>query len=174
MSKVIFILCIIAYSYSVTFSQSVVNSTTPIRATIVQGLSISHEEKTSLEYGEIVLSGQAVTTSIKPSNGAVLLVEGGPDKNVTITYSPAILSNETWAKQNSGQKSQMVFTPDLENTGKNNLYLNPSKIVSGNSYKLEKVKNDGRLYLWVGGSIYVNKTQAEGDYQGTFVVNVTY
>ncbi len=174
MNKYLFIICIVVSICSDTLSQSVVNSTTPIRATIVQGLSISHEEKTSLEYGDIILSGQAVTASILPSNGAVLLVAGGPDKNVTITYSPTILSNETWAKQNSSRKSSIVFTPDLENTGKNNLYVNPSKIVSGNSYKLEKVKNDGRLYLWVGGSIYVDKTQAEGDYEGIFTVNVTY
>ncbi len=174
MNKFIFIFCVITSCCSITFSQSVVNSTTPIHATIVQGLSISHAQKTSLEYGEIVLSGQAVTASIEPSHGAVLLVAGSPDKNVTVTYSPAILSNENWAKQNSGRKSSIVFTPNLENTGKNDLYLNPSKIVSGNSYKLEKVKNDGRLYLWVGGSIYVDKTQADGDYEGTFTVNVTY
>jgi len=174
MNKYLFIICIIASNCSVNFSQSVVNSTTPIRATIIQGLSISHEQKTSLEYGDIVLSGQALTASIEPSNGALLLVAGGPDKNVTITYSPTILSNETWANQNSGKKSSIIFTPDLENTGKNNLYVNPSKIVSGNSYKLEKDRSDGRLYVWVGGSIYVDKIQAEGDYEGTFTVNVTY
>ncbi len=174
MNKIIFIFCIIASSCSITFSQSVVNSTTPIRATIVQGLSVTHEDKTSLEYGEIVLSGQAVTASIEPSNGAVLMVAGGPDKNVTITYATSILSNESWAKQNSGSPSSIVFTPDIENTGKNNSYLSPSKIVSGNSYKLEKVKSDGRLYLWVGGSIQVDKAQAQGDYEGIFTVNVTY
>ncbi len=68
----------------------------------------------------------------------------------------------------------IVFTPEIVNTGNKNLYYNPSKIISGNSYRLEKVKSDGRLYLWVGGSIYVDKTQAEGDYEGIFTVNVTY
>ncbi len=174
MNKLIIPLCIIVYCSPSVFGQSTVNSTTQIHATIVQGLSITHEDKNSLEYGEIVLSGQAVTASINPSNGTVLLVAGHPDKNVTITYSPSILSNETWAKQYGGNPSSLIFTPAMVHTGNHNVYTNPSKIISGNSYKLNKVKSDGRLYLWVGGSIYVDKLQAQGDYEGVFTVNVTY
>ena len=174
MNKLIIPSCILLCNCFLVFGQSSVTSTTQISATIVQGLSVTHEDKTSLNYGEIILSGQGVTAAINPSNGTELLVAGHPEKNVTISFSPSILSNEMWAKQNGGSKSSLIFTPEMVHTGNHNLYTNPSKIISGNSYKLVKVKNDGRLYLWVGGSIQVDKSQAQGDYEGIFTVNVSY
>ena len=155
------------------FAQTTANSSATVTASLIKGLSIS-QVGGNLDFGEIMLTGSAQTPAIAPNNGASFEVIGHPGKNVTITFGTVSLTNDVWVTTNGGTNGSLQFTPSVTQTGSSSSYTGPSAVTSGNVVPLVSVSGDGNLYVWVGGSLAIGSSQAQGDYTGTFTLSVAY
>jgi len=128
----------------------------------------------SINFGEIILTGSAFIYNLNPSQGAVFRIEGHPNRNVVISFSATALSNAQWVSQNGGTVGSLNYTPYVVHTGASSVYDLPQVVTNGGSYQLQNVNQNGILYVWVGGTINIQANQPIGDYTGTFNITVTY
>ena len=128
----------------------------------------------SINFGEIILTGSAFIYNLNPSQGAVFRIEGHPNRNVVISFSSTALSNAQWVSQNGGTVGSLNYTPYVVHTGASSVYDLPQVVTNGGSYQLQNVNQNGILYVWVGGTINIQVNQPIGDYTGTFNITVTY
>ena len=155
-------------------AQSTVRASSTIRASLVNGLSLGNSTG-NLVFGDIILTSSGQTKAISPSSGVTFDVTGFPNKNITISFSNTSLTNNAWVTKNGGAKATVLFSPEIHHTEGSSNYTTGIAIVSGNSVKLSNNDNGiGKLYLWLGGSLTVVKAQADGDYSGSFAINIVY
>jgi hypothetical protein len=128
----------------------------------------------SINFGEIILTGSAFIYNLNPSQGAVFRIEGHPNRNVIISFSSTSLSNAQWVSQYGGTVGSLNYTPYVVHTGASSVYDLPQVVTNGGSYQLQNVNQNGILYVWVGGTINIQANQPIGDYTGTFNITVTY
>lgn len=140
---------------------------------MIKPLSITSINST-INFGEIILSGSNFIKSLSPSEGAIFKIEGHPNRNVIISFNPVTLSNSEWVAQNGGTLGTLNFEANVVHTGANSSYQSPVSVQNGNSYQLVNSSGIGILYLWVGGSINIQANQPVGDYQGIFSIMVSY
>lgn len=160
------------FTFSV-FAQSTANSSATVTASLIKGLSIS-QVGGNLDFGEIMLTGSVQTPTIASNNGASFKVIGHPGKSITVTFGTVSLTNDAWVTANGGTNASLLFTPSVSQTGSSSSYTGPSAVTSGNVVPLVNVSGDGNLYVWVGGSLAIASSQAQGDYTGTFTLSVAY
>lgn len=165
------VLLIILFEYSL--SQNIYSSTATATVNMIKPLSISAINST-INFGEIILSGSSFVKNLDPSQGAVFKIEGHPNRNVIISYSYTTLSNAQWVSQYGGTVGTLSFLPDVVHTGSSSSYQLPKTITNGGSYQLINSGGIGVLYVWVGGSINIAANQPVGDYSGTFNIMVSY
>ncbi len=158
---------------STLLAQSSANASATVTANLKKGLSISNFSG-DLAFGEIILNGSAQTPTINQSAGVRFDVLGHPNKNITITFSGINLNNNAWVTTNGGTNATLAFTPTVAHTGNSSTYVTGTIVTSGNSVPLVNTTGDGRLYLWLGGSLAVGASQPHGDYTGSFTMNVAY
>ncbi|MGB9665572.1 MAG: hypothetical protein ACPL25_11745, partial [Ignavibacteria bacterium] len=109
----------------------------------------------SINFGEIILSGSAFIYTLHPSQGAIFKIEGHPNRNVVISYNYSSLSNAQWVAQNGGTVGSLNFTPNVVHTGSSPVYDLPEPVMNGGSYPLPEVDRNGILYIWIGGSLNI-------------------
>ena len=173
LTKTTALLIVSLFVTSSLFAQASANANATVTASLVKGLAISHSAGT-IDFGEVILDGTGSTETITPDNGAVFEVIGHPNRNVTVTFSTASITNNAWAGPLSAPTGSMTFTPDVEETGTSSSYSGAGAVSSGSAYSAGNVAGSGYLYLWVGGNIVVGASQAPGDYTGTFTMSVAY
>ena len=161
-------------AFSIAYAQDNGEATTTIHVSLINALSITSQDNSTLDYGAISLSGNQLSQIIGPESGASFLVLGHPDKDIFLSFSETTLDNTIWSKENKGKQGTLTFVPSVVHTKDNAIFSNPTGVSSGGTYKLTKNSSVGKLYLWVGGKIDIKKNQPEGDYTGTFTINVTY
>jgi hypothetical protein len=158
---------------SAIFAQSSANASATVTANLKKGLSISNATG-NLDFGEIILTGAAQTPSIAQASGVRFDVIGHPNKDVTVTFSGLNLNNDAWVTSNGGTNGTLAFTPSVDHTGNSSTYTPGTVVTSGNAVTLVNTTGNGRLYLWLGGSLAVGASQPHGDYTGSFTMNVAY
>jgi hypothetical protein len=158
---------------SIMFAQSSANASATVTANLIKGLSISNFTG-DLTFGEVILTGSAQTPSIASGSGVRFDVSGHPNRNVTVTFSGINLNNDAWVLLNGGTNGTIAFTPSVEHTGNSATYTTGIVVTSGSTAQLVNTTGTGLLYLWLGGSLAVGATQPQGDYTGTFTMNVAY
>jgi hypothetical protein len=169
-----FCVVFILLGYETTLlAQSSANASATVTANLKKGLSISNFTG-DLDFGEIILTGSAQTPSKNPSDGVRFDVTGHPNKNITITFSGLNLNNDAWVIANGGTNGTLAFTPSVEHTGNSSTYVTGTAVTSGQTVTLVNTTGNGRLYLWLGGSLAVGASQPHGDYTGSFTMNVAY
>ena len=170
--KLSFLLTLFAFSTAI-FAQSSANASATVTASLKKGLSISNFSG-DLAFGEIILNGSVQTPTIAPGSGVRFDVVGHPNKNITITFAGINLTNNAWVIINGGTNGTLAFTPTVHHTGSSSTYTTGTVVTSGGTVALVNVSGDGKLYLWLGGSLAVGASQAHGDYTGSFTMNVAY
>jgi hypothetical protein len=155
------------------FAQSSASATAEVTAQLKRGLSITNLDG-DLDFGEIILTGSPQTPAITPGSGVRFEVTGHPNKDVAITFSGVTLDNNAWVIANGGTNGTLAFTPDVEHTGSSPTYSGPVVVTTGDVVPLVNVTGTGYLYLWLGGSLAIAAAQPQGDYTGTFTMNVAY
>ena len=168
--------CIVLFfiGFSTTLlAQSSANASATVTAQLKKGLSITGPGG-ALDFGEIILNGSAQTPTIAVSSGVRFDVVGHPNKNITITFSGMNLTNNAWVTANGGTNATLAFTPSVSHTGNSSTYVTGTVVTSGGTVALVNTSGDGKLYLWLGGSLAVGASQAHGDYTGSFTMNVAY
>lgn len=168
--KYLILFLIISFTYS--YSQINSNSATA-SVNMIMPLSITAINST-INFGEIVLSGNSFIEYLTPTEGAIFRIKGHPERSVTVSYNFSDLSNSQWVAQNGGTVGSLSFFPEVVHTGANSSYQNPVTVQNGNSYVLITSGSVGVLYIWVGGSINILANQPAGDYIGTFNITVSY
>lgn len=163
---------VLVFSYNFLISQQYGNSAIA-KVNMIKPLSITSINST-IDFGEIILSGSNFIKSLNPSEGAIFKIEGHPNRNVIISFNQLTLSNSEWVSQNGGTLGTLNFEADVVHTGANPSYQSPVSVQNGNSYQLINSSGIGILYLWVGGSLNIQANQPIGDYQGTFNIMVSY
>lgn len=159
---------------SFNYSYSQINSTSATASVnMIMPLSITAINST-INFGEIVLSGNSFVKYLTPAEGAIFNIIGHPERSVTVSYNFSDLSNSQWVAQNGGTVGKLSFFPKVVHTGSNSSYQNPVTVQNGNSYILITSGSVGVLYIWVGGSINILANQPAGDYIGTFNITVSY
>ncbi len=161
------------FLFTSIYGQSSASATANVLASLKKGLSITNKTG-DLNFGNIVLTGSAATPLITPDAGVQFEVVGHPGKTVTVTYSSVSLINDAWVTSNGGTNDNLVFTPDVDETSNNSTYTGANNVTSGNTIPLANNGGLGYLYLWLGGSIAIKANQEQGDYVGTFTMNVAY
>lgn len=164
-------LCIIFFLESGMTQTS--SSSASASVNMIKPLSIS-SINTTINFGEIILTGSAFVRNLEPSNGAVFKIEGHPNRSVVVSYSYTSLSNAQWVSQYGGTVGNLNFIADVVHTGANPSYQNPVSVINGGAYELINSNGIGLLYIWVGGSINIAFDQPAGDYIGTFNLMVSY
>ena len=172
MKTFLHVLFVIAFSASV-FAQATASSNATVTAQLKKGLSIS-QVGGNLSFGEVILTGSAQSPTITPDNGVSFKVIGHPNKNITISFGTATLTNNAWVTTNGGTNATLTFTPSVTQTGSSSTYVGSSAVTTGNSLPLVNVSGDGNMYIWVGGALSVAANQSHGDYTGTFTMSVAY
>lgn len=157
------------------FAQSSANATSTVTASLTKGLSIANFTG-DLAFGEVIVIGSAQTPTIAPGSGVRFDVLGHPGRSTTITFAGVNITNNAWVTANGGTNATLAFTPSVQHTGSSTTYTGNVPVTSGNSVPLVHVPGtgNGRLYLWLGGSLAVAADQANGNYTGTFTMNVAY
>jgi len=143
------------------------------RVNMIKPLSIT-SINSSINFGEIILTGSAFVYDLHPSQGAIFRIEGHPARNVVISYSSTSLSNAQWVSQYGGTVGSLNYSPNVVHTGSSSVYQSPQPVTNGGSYQLQEVNRNGILYIWVGGTLNIQANQPIGDYTGTFNITVTY
>ncbi len=162
--KLFLLLSVLVFSTSSLFAQSSGNASSNVTIQLRKGLTISNLDG-DLDYGEVILTGNAQTETITPDNGVKFEVTGHPNKSVLINYTANTLTD--------GGTNSLTFVPAFKHTLDNPAYVAEADVVSGNSYILTPSGGVGKLYLWLGGDIDVAGA-AEVDYTGAFNVTVAY
>jgi spore coat protein U-like protein len=172
----VFIFLTIAFSSSL-FAQSSANKSVDVTASLVRGLLLETIDG-SIDFPELILSGAASTEAITvgDANGANLRITSHPNRNVSISFGTASLSNSAWATPLGATVGNMTFTPSIQETGTSSTYNagSANNVTSGSTVLANNDSGNGIIYLWIGGSMDVASNQAFGDYTGTLTVTVTY
>ena len=174
MKKVTLVLIALFLSLSAIVSaQSSANC--DVKVSIIKALSISNYGTSKIDFGEIIMNGTSQNKTVTNDLGGHFLIIGQPNRNVTVTF-PATLdfTNTAWVTTNGGTIGTITLTATASQTGKNVTYTSPGTITSGTPLPLVNNAGAGNLNVWVGGSITVPSTQANGDYLGTYTVSVAY
>jgi hypothetical protein len=170
--NIILFLTVLSFS-STLMAQSSASASATVTANLKKGLSISNFTG-ALNFGDIILTGSAQTPTVAPGSGVRFDVTGHPNKNITITFAGISLDNDAWVLANGGTNGTLAFTPTVHHTGNSSTYAAGTAVTSGNVVALVNTTGDGRLYLWLGGSLAVGASQPHGDYTGSFTMNVAY
>lgn len=158
--KVLAILAVLVFSSVSIFAQS--SADAPVYISVKKSLSILPVAGGSLDFGTL-LYGSADAATKTPELGAKFVVDGSEIRDISVSYSATTLTNQFL--------DNLTFTPEVEQTGKNSTYTGAASLVSGAPVS---TGDDGKLYIWVGGSIDFGATTEEGEYQGLFSMSVAY
>jgi Domain of unknown function (DUF4402) len=135
-------------------------------ANLIVPLSIE-AGKGNLDFGDIIVGSSSFKEKIKPRSGKEFIVKGQANRNISVVFNNVLLNNHLWVSNNNGQSGTLPFTPKV-------ILQNSKKVKSGDNIILEPNGLIGEIKFNVGGSIDIQANQPLGDYEGLFVISVSY
>lgn len=120
-----------------------------------------------LDFGDILITGATQKKSISPRNGQQFIVRGQSNRNISVVFSQVELNNFLWVSNNSAESATLNFSPEVQLQNSNDIKSGENLILAPNGLIGEVIFN-------VGGSIEIEANQPEGDYEGIFVISVSY
>ncbi len=167
MQKRKYIFLAIFLSVNFVYSQTVISSqNATASAYLVVPLSIAATIG-DLDFGNILLAGSPIKTTIAPRDGKLFVVSGHPNRRVTFTFEDVLLDNANWVVSSGGVVDNLTFVPKV-------ILENGRRVKNGKSKKLRLNGSIGKLNVWVGGSIKISADQEVGEYVGRFTLSVNY
>lgn len=144
------------------FAQNNASGNATVSARIISSLSIVKNK--DLDFGKVAQGVGAVAISTTSPKAVKFTITGEPWEDIRISYtSPARLQSGA---------NQMPFSPDVKVDSTDvPAYSMAFALTSGSSFFLNE---DGKAYVFLGGSINVPIAQPRGSYTGTFAINVEY
>ena len=166
MLKEIKILLLFLIISSINFAQSTGYQSGSAGVNLVMPLSIQSGSG-DLDFGEILVTNSTSKETIIPRNGKEFIVKGEARRNISVVFNDVELNNLLWLSNRSGTAGTLTFIPNVT-------LENSKKIKSGANIVLNQVGLIGEVKFLVGGSITIRKNQPAGDYEGLFIISVTY
>ncbi len=120
-----------------------------------------------LDFGEIFVTSTGSLETIEPFSGKEFIVRGNPGRTISVMFDKVELNNYQWVSTSGGEISTLTFIPNV-------IEENSTTIQSGDNLTLRQNGLIGEVKLYVGGSIYIQPSQPIGDYEGLFVLSVSY
>ena len=121
----------------------------------------------NLNFGEILITGSNSEESIRPRDGKEFIVRGEANRSVTVNFNEIELTNLVWLSGHNGNKGSLTFEPNV-------ISENSKRIRSGDSVNLLPNGLIGQLKFHVGGVIKIQPDQPIGEYEGIFIISVSY
>ena len=166
MLKEIKILFVILLLSSLIYGQETGYHSGSASVNLVMPLSI--ESGTGdLDFGDFLVTSSTSKETINPKNGKEFIVKGEAKRNISVVFNDVELTNLAWLSGKGGTPGALTFIPNV--TLESN-----KKVKSGDNVLLNKVGLGGEVKILVGGSITIKKNQPVGDYEGLFIISVTY
>jgi len=165
MPKLIFSLSFLIYFQFTSYAQQgYISGSSSVN--LIMPLSIKAGNG-DLDFGEIFVTGAQSIEKINPKNGKEFIVIGNPGRHVSVVFGNVELNNYQWASIFGGELSILNFSPQV-------ITQNLSIVTSGENLVLLQNGLIGEVKLFVGGSITIQPNQPIGDYEGLFVLSVSY
>lgn len=120
-----------------------------------------------LDFGDFLVTSSTSKETIKPKNGKEFIVKGEAKRNISVVFNDVELTNLAWLSGKNGIPGTLTFKPNV-------ILDNNKKVLSGDNVVLDQVGLIGEVKIMVGGSIKIGKNQPVGEYEGLFVISVTY
>lgn len=120
-----------------------------------------------LDFGDFLVTSSTSKETIQPKNGKEFIVKGEAKRNISVIFNDVELTNLVWLSGNNGSPGSLTFIPNV-------ILENNKKVKSGDNVVLNQVGLIGEIRIMVGGSITIRKNQPVGEYEGLFVISVTY
>jgi len=120
-----------------------------------------------LDFGDIIVTNSPTLEKIHPQSGKEFVVKGQQNRNVSVVFNDVELNNHVWLSNHSGQAGNLTFVPEI-------LSESSTYIKSGDNLILAPKGLIGEIKFQVGGSINLKANQPAGDYEGQFIISVTY
>jgi len=120
-----------------------------------------------LDFGDILVLPGGSTEIINPLSGKEFIVKGEAHRNVTVVFNDVELTNNLWLTNNNSKSGSLTFIPNV-------IQENSNVIRSGENVSLNPNGLIGELKFNVGGTIDIRANQPIGDYEGIFIISVSY
>lgn len=159
--KVLYFLSVVSL-----FAQSPGYQSGSASANLIMPLSVESGAG-DLDFGDILVSGSGSRETISPMNGKEFIVKGELKRNISVVFNDVELTNHLWLSKNNGVSGSLTFLPQVT-------LSNSANIKSGDTVILEPNGLIGETVLHVGGAIDIKPNQPVGDYEGIFVISVSY
>ena len=127
---------------------------------VLAGLGLSVPSGSTLDLGA-VLPGATASVEAESSGAVQFNATGEEEEDITVTYSNTTLT---------GPGAALTFVPSVI-SGESTDQATASEASSGTS---NLTLTSGTHYFWVGGSVNVPSGQTQGNYSGTFTLNIEY
>ncbi len=164
MIKLIIILIAICSSQLLAQQSSYISGEASVNLVVPLSIKASGGD---LDFGDIFVSNSTFTEKILPKDGKEFTIVGQPKRLVTVRFNSVELTNYQWASINKAKLGKLNFIP-IVNT------KNSKEVLDGNNIELSKKGLVGEVVLLVGGSITIPPNQVVGNYEGLFILSVTY
>lgn len=136
-------------------------------ANLIMPISIESGQG-DLDFGDILLPGVPTKEEIDPLVGKEFIIKGQVGRNVSIIFNDVELTNYAWVSNHPSQDAgTLTFIPNV-------LAEKSIPVSSGDNIVLKQNGMIGEIKLQVGGSITLDAKQPEGDYEGLFIISVSY
>jgi hypothetical protein len=157
------------------FAQQDDNADANTSIEVLAALSLTNNA--DIDFGQVFNNGPQ-TATLDPRDGSVtgnspqgnptvgkFTASGQDGEKIDVTFSDATLN---------GTGSDLTFTPDVYGSTTDEgatATTSGSEVTSGSSVTMSA---SGDYYFWVGGQIPISDGQQQGEYTGTFTLNVAY
>ncbi len=166
MTRLLLGAALILAATEVSSAQSSANTTVPLNATVVQGLSLAVAG--TLSFGSIVAGTTPASINAQTnSNAPLITVTGNGSSVITVTFGASTLT---------GPGSAITFNPSVYGASSSSNQSTSTSVTTGGTVTLSGTTGSaGNYYFWLGGSLSaLPPIQAPGTYNGTWTISVSY
>lgn len=142
-------------------AQSSASDDATVTANVLAALTVTAEQ--NLDFGNIA-QGDNVVVDVTDGSAGKFSVTGESATNVTLTYNT--LSNLA-----DGGGNTLPFSQDVQVNSTSDDPSGASALTSGATQSLN---GSGNLYVYLGGTVTADASQAAGSYSGTFTLTAEY
>lgn len=144
-------------------------------------VSLTLAKHSAIDFGAVFNNGQQ-TVVLSPGDGLItggnspqggssvgkFVATGQQNTSITVTFDNSVtLTGPT-------ESGNLTFTPDVKGASTDNggtAGSGAAGVASGNTVT---TNGSGYYYFWVGGEVPIPGGQQQGEYSGTFTINVEY
>lgn len=158
-------------------AQKTATATGQARIEVIAKLELA--KNAGISFGQIFNNGDQ-TVVLNTSDGTVtganaargsaalgkFTASGQQNTDITVTYDSDVIL--------TGPGANLTFTPDVDGATSDNGATAGSGATGVSSGNSVTTNGSGDYFFWIGGEIFVPGGQQQGDYAGTFNLNVEY